>query len=168
MTEPKAGRGGTGRDDGSAGSCGAAEGGQGSPHGSEAGRPIPAGGVRGRSSPAGAGVGGGLSSLAALSELVGAPPGHAQQPADSTHREGTNPNRQLPRLVLSVRLVDSRRICPAQVGCVVDPVGSRRARRIVWMINGMNKRASRLAEPSRVEHKIQNLVVDRSGHKVSR
>jgi pyridoxamine 5'-phosphate oxidase family protein len=36
-----------------------------------------------------------------------------------------NPNRQLCSLVLRVDLVGSRRIWPAQVGCVVDPDGSR-------------------------------------------
>jgi hypothetical protein len=36
------------------------------------------------------------------------------------------PNRQIRRQVLSVGLLGSRRICPAQMGCVVGRVGSRR------------------------------------------
>jgi hypothetical protein len=38
----------------------------------------------------------------------------------------SNPNRQIRRLVLCVDLVGSSRIWPAHVGCLVDPVGSRR------------------------------------------
>ena len=37
-----------------------------------------------------------------------------------------HPNRQIRSLVIDVHLVGSRRICPAQVGCAVDPAGSRR------------------------------------------
>jgi hypothetical protein len=63
---------------------------------------------------------------------------HAGQPAagPSTTRQpcptGTGPrcaDRQIGRLVLGVDLVGSRRIWPAQVGCLVDRVGSRRAGR---------------------------------------
>jgi hypothetical protein len=35
------------------------------------------------------------------------------------------PNRQIRSLVLCVDLVGSRPICPAHVGCLVDPDGSR-------------------------------------------
>ena len=34
---------------------------------------------------------------------------------------GTDPNRQIRSLVIDVHLVGSRRICPAQVRCAVDP-----------------------------------------------
>jgi hypothetical protein len=46
------------------------------------------------------------------------------------------PDRQIRRLVITVDLVGSRHIWPAQVGCLVDPDGSRR---ILW-IRGMIKR----------------------------
>ena len=45
---------------------------------------------------------------------------------DGGARESSNPNRQIRSLVLCVDLVGSRRIWPAQVGCLVDPDGSRR------------------------------------------
>jgi hypothetical protein len=52
------------------------------------------------------------------------------------HAARADPNRQILSLVLCVDLVDSRRVWPAQVGCLVDPDGSRR---IVWMIKRMIK-----------------------------
>jgi hypothetical protein len=42
------------------------------------------------------------------------------------HRPARPPDRQIRRLALGVDLVGPRRICPAQVGCLVDPGGSRR------------------------------------------
>jgi hypothetical protein len=56
----------------------------------------------------------------------------------SSFRAGrdSNPNRQLRSLVLRVDLVGSRPICPAQVGCLVGPDGSRP---IVWIIKRMIK-----------------------------
>src|SRR5215216_7325242 len=42
------------------------------------------------------------------------------------HAARADPNRQILSLVLCVDLVDSRRVWPAQVGCLVDPDGSRR------------------------------------------
>jgi hypothetical protein len=52
------------------------------------------------------------------------------------HRPARPPDRQIRRLVITVDLVGSRHIWPAQVGCLVDPDGSRR---ILW-IRGMIKR----------------------------
>jgi hypothetical protein len=43
--------------------------------------------------------------------------------------------------VLCVDLVGSRRIWPAQVGCLVDLVGSRRVLSVVWIIKRMIKQA---------------------------
>jgi hypothetical protein len=47
--------------------------------------------------------------------------------------------------MLGVDLHSSRRIEPAHVGCLVDLVGSRGNRRIVWMIKRMFKQVRRLA-----------------------
>jgi hypothetical protein len=44
----------------------------------------------------------------------------------SIHAARADPNRQILSLVLCVDLVGSRPVCPAQVGCLVDPDGSRR------------------------------------------
>jgi len=68
-------------------------------------------------------------------------------------------SRQIRRLALCVGLVGSRRICPAHVGCAVDPDGTRRTRRIVWMTKRMIKQARQLDERVRVEHKISDLVL---------
>jgi hypothetical protein len=71
--------------------------------------------------------------------------------SDPCHRAATSgvggaprgirtPNRQIRSLVLSVDLVGSRRIWPAQVGGAVGRVGSTDgSSRIVWMIIGMIK-----------------------------
>jgi hypothetical protein len=46
--------------------------------------------------------------------------------------------------MLGVELDGSSRIWPAHVGCLVDPVGSRRSRRIVWMSKPMTKQGRQL------------------------
>jgi hypothetical protein len=46
--------------------------------------------------------------------------------APTRFKQASSADHQIRSLVLSVRLVGSRRIWPAQVGCLVDPVGSRR------------------------------------------
>ncbi len=52
-------------------------------------------------------------------------PPMSERPA-TTQPEDVISRRQIRSLVLSVGLVGSRRIWAAQVGCLVDPVGSRR------------------------------------------
>jgi hypothetical protein len=63
-------------------------------------------------------------------------------------------NHQIRSLVLCVDLVGSRRIWPAQVGCLVDLVGSRRV-----LSDRLDNQARQFDEPGRVEHKIQRLML---------
>jgi hypothetical protein len=70
-----------------------------------------------------------------------------------------SPNRQIRRLVLCVDLVGSSRICPAHVGCLVDPDGSRRSPSDRLDDQAMIKQGRQLDKPSQVEHKISNLVL---------
>jgi hypothetical protein len=64
-----------------------------------------------------------------------------RRPTDSPARPKKAIERQIRSLVRYVDLVGSRRIWPAQVGCVVNPDGLRVTRRIVWMINRMIKQS---------------------------
>jgi hypothetical protein len=73
--------------------------------------------------------------------LVPWPRDHTVEPTGAPRGIRTA-NRQIRSLVLCVDLVGSRRIWPAHVECLVGPGGSRRSRRIVWMIKRMIKPAA--------------------------
>jgi hypothetical protein len=73
---------------------------------------------------------------------------------DSPARPKKAIDRQIRSLVLCVDLVGSRPIWPAQVGCVVDPDGSRRNQ-----ADRLDDQARQFDEPARVEQTIQRLML---------
>jgi hypothetical protein len=88
--------------------------------------PLEAQATRGCSSGCSGGCSGGCSRRAQPGTTSTLPCWTANLLVRSAPRGIRTPNRQIRRLVLSVELVGSRRICPAHVGYLVDPVGSRR------------------------------------------
>jgi pyridoxamine 5'-phosphate oxidase family protein len=73
------------------------------------------------------------------SHCAGSSPGAWRTASRRVRWSDPTSDRQLGSLVLGVDLVGSRPIWPAHVGRVLDLVGSRRVRRVVWMIKRMIK-----------------------------